>query len=212
MPVHMIWDNSNIWLGGKDTCKELEPGATTYAFRVHFQNLYDLVLNTRPPGHRYFGGSVPPEAAALWGLVKKLGCETNLLRRVESGREQAVDEILHLKMANLLLDVNPPETIALLSGNGHTTEFESSFPMHVEKALKRAWEVEIYSWECSMNHKIYDPILKKYDRAKYIKLDDYYGFITFIKEGPYYYIVKDRKEESFQRGRDVEKLILPVKR
>ncbi len=212
MSVHLIWDNSNIWLGGKDTCLDIEPGATASAFRIHFQNLYDLVLNTRQPGQRYFGGSVPPEANALWVWVRKLGCETNLLHRIESGKEQAVDEILHLKMANLLLKIDPPDTIALLTGNGHTSQFESSFPMYVEMALTRAWEVEIYSWEGSMNHTVYDPILEKNSNAKYVKLDDYYGYVTFIQEGEYRYTVKGRKQDSFQRGREPDKLSLPIER
>ena len=145
MTVNIVWDNSNIWLGGKDTCNILEPAIIDYAFRIHFENLYNLVLNGRPPGQRHFGGSVPPEAVALWHFVEDLGCETNLLRRVAAGGEQAVDEVLHLKIADLLLDVDPPETLALLSGNGHTSEFQSSFPAHVQHALDRGWEVEVYS-------------------------------------------------------------------
>ena len=114
-------------------------------------------------------------------FVENLGCQTNLLRRVDGG-EQAVDEVLHLKIAQIILDISPPETLALLSGNGHTSEFESSFPGLVERALHAGWEVEIYSWESSMNHKIYNPILRASNRAKYIKLDDYYSNITFIQD------------------------------
>ena len=209
MAVHMIWDNSNIWLSGKDTCERIEPGVTTYAFRIDFQNLYTLVLNGREAGFRYFGGSVPPEAESLWHFVRNLGCETNLLRRIESGKEQAVDEILHLKMADLLLDVNPPETIALLSGNGHTSEFQSSFPSHVERALERGWQIEVYSWESGMNHRVYDPILQKHSTGRYIPLDDYYGSITFIQEGEYYYRVKGKKITNYQRERPTRPLKLP---
>ena len=119
----------------------------------------------------------------MWQLVENLGCKTSLLHRIAAGGEQAVDEVLHLKMADLLLDVDPPETLALLSGNGHTSQFESSFPAHVKRALDRGWEVEIYSWECSMSHRWYDNVLKNYSRARYVKLDDFYGAITFIQEG-----------------------------
>ena len=210
MPVHIVWDNSNIWLGGKDTCENLEPSVITYSFRIHFQNLYNLVVNTRQPGQRYIGGSVPPEAEALWQFVRDLGCETNLLHRVEAGGEQAVDEVLHLKIADLLLDTDKPETLALLSGNGHVSEFQSSFPAHVERALKKEWKVEIYSWECSMSHKSYDPILKKYSNVKYVKLHDFYGCITFLQEGPYYYYLKGKKVDMFQGGRRAKKLSLPI--
>ena len=211
MSVHIIWDNSNIWLGGKSTCEELEPGVISSAFRIHFGNLYDFVLNGRAAGHRYFGGSVPPEAEALWGFLKDLGCETSLLHRVGGG-EQAVDEVLHLKMSNLVLDIDPPETLALLSGNGHTSEFQSSFPAHVERALKREWEVEIYSWDGSMNHKIYDPIIEAYEKVKYIKLDDYYRFVTFIQEGDYPYWVKGERHMSHPSARYPTRVNFPVER
>lgn len=210
MAVHLIWDNSNIFLSGKDTCEQREPGVINYAFRIDFRNLYDLAINARQSGHRYFGGSVPPECKALWGFVKGLGCETNLLHRVERG-EQAVDEILHLRIANLILDVDPPETIALLTGDGHTSEFGGSFPEQIERALERGWEVEVYSWECSMSHRAYDPIIQRYPKASYVRLDDYYDSLTFIEEGQYFYTNGGRRNDVFQEGRNAVPLTLPVR-
>ena len=212
MTVNIVWDNSNIWLGGKTACHALEPGIIDYAFRIHFENLYNIVLNGRPAGQRHFGGSVPPEADALWRFVEDLGCETSLLRRVGGGGEQAVDEVLHLKMADLLLDVDPPETLALLSGNGHTSEFQSSFPAHVQRALDRGWDVEVYSWECSMNHRVYDPILAGHENAKFIPLDDFYRNMTFLQAGEYKYKVNNKTMTSNVSGRRVKRLTLPVAR
>ncbi len=210
MVVHIIWDNSNIWIGGKDACEKSEPAATLSAFRIHFENLYKLVLNGRTVGQSYLGGSVPPEAQELWRFARHLGCDVTLLRRVDSGKEQGVDEILHLKISNLLLDHDEPQTIAILSGNGATSEFASSFPGQVERALKRGWNVEIYSWEDSMNHRVYDPILQKHPNLmSYINLDDHYGSITFIHEGNYPYFLKDKKVDFFQGGRAVRPLTLP---
>jgi len=207
MKVHVIWDNSNIWLGGKDTCEGKEPSVILHSFRIHFDNLYHLVLNNRIAGERYFGGSVPPECEPLWDFVKNLGCQTNLLHRIEKGGEQAVDEVLHLKMANLLLDINPPEILAVLSGNGHTSDYGTSFPEQIKRALQRNWQIEIYSWECSMSHKIYDSILNQYPtKAKYIKLDDYYYSLTFIKEKAYQYSIKGQKQDIYQEPRRVQPL------
>jgi hypothetical protein len=207
--VHLIWDNSNIFLGGKDTCEHREPEVITYAFRIDFRNVYDLVVNGREVGRRYFGGSVPPQAEALWGFVRGLGCETSLLVRVERG-EQAVDEILQLRMSNLLLDFEPPQTMALLSGDGRPSEFGSSFPEQVERAIRKGWNVEIYSWECSMSHKAYDAILQNHRAAmKYIRLDDYYESLTFVKPGNYFYRTNGRSEDIFEQGRDIRPLVLP---
>lgn len=201
MTVHIVWDNSNIWLGGKDTCTNLEPTINPHLFRIHFKNLYDFVLNGREAGHRYFGGSVPPEANALWDFVKNLGCETNLLHRIDSG-EQGVDEILHLKMTVLILDYKAPATLALLSGNGADSEFRSSFPAHVERALDRGWDVEVYSWDVSMNHTIYDPIIEKHPKAKYVDLDKYYGQLTFLQP----------TKPGARSKRSAKRLRLPLKR
>src|SRR5258708_6685060 len=103
MAAHIIWDNSNIWLGGRRACEEIEQVGALSVFRIHFPSLYKLALNQRDAGRRHIAGSVPPEAESLWEFIRARGFDLTLLHRVSSGKEQAVDELLHLKLANMLL-------------------------------------------------------------------------------------------------------------
>ncbi|KAF8947458.1 hypothetical protein BGZ47_009084 [Haplosporangium gracile] len=61
--------------------------------------------------------------------------------------EQGVDELLHLKMLETLLD-HEPATIVLASGDGGDSEFGGGgFYAVIKRALNRGWHVEIISWE-----------------------------------------------------------------
>src|SRR5947209_262683 len=104
MAIHIFWDNSNIW-GGLQGIREIrEPAVPWYALRGYFRNLYQLVSGGREVVTRVMAGSVPPECEELWEHARDLGFSTDLLQRVESApnvqTEQAVDEIMHMKMAN----------------------------------------------------------------------------------------------------------------
>ena len=59
--------------------------------------------------------------------------------------EQAVDEILHLKMCHSFLD-HEPSTIVLATGDAAQAEFSDGFLKHVERALARGWCVELLAW------------------------------------------------------------------
>jgi len=54
----------------------------------------------------------------LWRRFETLGAKVEKQERGVSGSEIAVDEVIQLQMANRVLDVNPPETIVLLTGDG----------------------------------------------------------------------------------------------
>ncbi|KAG0293977.1 hypothetical protein BGZ96_001961 [Linnemannia gamsii] len=61
--------------------------------------------------------------------------------------EQGVDELLHLKMLETLLD-HEPATIVLASGDGNDSEFGGGgFYAVIRRALDRGWHVEVVSWE-----------------------------------------------------------------
>lgn len=65
-------------------------------------------------------------------------------------REQAVDEILHLKMMQSLLDTEKPATIVLCTGDAAEAEFSDGFLRNVERALSRGWYVEVVGWRDTM--------------------------------------------------------------
>ncbi|KAL4993392.1 hypothetical protein BDV10DRAFT_199666 [Aspergillus recurvatus] len=60
--------------------------------------------------------------------------------------EQGVDEILHLKMLESLLDADEPATIVLATGDAAEAEYSGGFMKMVERALQRGWRVELVSF------------------------------------------------------------------
>ncbi|KAJ5744308.1 hypothetical protein N7533_009178 [Penicillium manginii] len=60
--------------------------------------------------------------------------------------EQGVDEILHLKILESLLDTDEPATIVLATGDAAAAEYSEGFMRMVERALQRGWSVELVSF------------------------------------------------------------------
>ncbi|KAI1315605.1 hypothetical protein EDD11_000615 [Mortierella claussenii] len=61
--------------------------------------------------------------------------------------EQGVDELLHLKMLETLLD-HEPAVMVLATGDGGDSEFGGGgFYAVIKRALDRGWQVEVVSWE-----------------------------------------------------------------
>lgn len=212
MPLHIFWDNSNVWSCANNLREINEPEIPWFALRIHFRNLYNLVVKGREVATKQLAGSVPPECESLWDYARELGFNTDLLHRVESvpGKtsEQSVDEMLHLKMGNAILDFSPPQTMVLLSGDGKDSQFGTSFPGQIERALNRGWDAEIYTWQNCYNQRKYQPLIDKYqEKIHVIFFDQYYRNLTFVKGQEYY-----RKNESGERiyfevqSRNVEQL------
>ena len=57
--------------------------------------------------------------------------------------EQAVDELLHLKMMESLVDVEEPGTMVVGSGDAAEAEYSAGFLKMVERALAKGWKVEV---------------------------------------------------------------------
>ncbi|KAL1656194.1 hypothetical protein SLS61_001266 [Didymella pomorum] len=89
--------------------------------------------------------------------------------------EQGVDEILHLKMCQSIIDTDEPSTMVLATGDGNVAEMSDGFLAHVERALKRGWKVELISWRQQTNGGYRN---KKFrtkwgDQFKIIELDEF---------------------------------------
>ncbi|KAF2445848.1 hypothetical protein P171DRAFT_431243 [Karstenula rhodostoma CBS 690.94] len=89
--------------------------------------------------------------------------------------EQGVDEILHLKMCQSVLDTEVPTTMVLATGDGNAAEHSDGFLANVERALKKGWRVELVSWKQQMsagyrNRKFK---VKWGERFRIVELDDY---------------------------------------
>ena len=110
----------------------------------------EIIEDGRNAFTRVMAGSVPPGNEDLWKHARSYGYETDCLKRVaddDTGKlvEQGVDEALHLKIANTLLDYDKG-TLVVVSGDGTPSHVSTSFPDQVRRALKRGWSVEVWSW------------------------------------------------------------------
>ena len=189
MDSHIFIDNSNIFGGAQRAAATIEPQAVWLAVRIYYRNFFQLLEKNTNPVSKVMAGSVPPGNEKLWNYARQQGYDTDLLRRVENddGRlaEQGVDEIAHLKIANVLLDFDAPQTLVLVTGDGNDSDFGTSFTKQAERALKRGWTVQVWSWR--------DQLSGRFARLNGIgtghlqinELDTYYYCTTFIQGGTY---------------------------
>ena len=66
--------------------------------------------------------------------------------------EQAVDEILHLKMLESLIDSEEPATMVLATGDAAEAEYSGGFMKMVERALLKGWCVDLVSFDLNTSH------------------------------------------------------------
>lgn len=177
MGLNVFWDNSNIWLVGRAVCEKHEPGDENQ-FRIHFRNLFDFAVNHRDVDYAFLGGSVPPNNDKLWERFEALNVVVERQERgADSGHEIAVDESIHLAMANRILDADTPGTIVLLTGDGSGYSDGKGFIKQLERAVKHGWAIEVISWDQGCNRHLKAFALEK---GTYRSLEPAYNQVTFI--------------------------------
>jgi hypothetical protein len=70
------------------------------------------------------------------------------------GPEFSVDEILHSKLMNIIINNKQPEksNLILATGDGNNNKGSFSFPSIVMIALEKGWTVDLYSWKISLSN------------------------------------------------------------
>ena len=187
--THIFLDNSNIF-GGAQSSARAKENVPWQCVRIDYKRLFRLLLHGKSNRRTsMLAGSVPPGNEALWEAAREAGFDTTLLHRVDkdTGRlvEQGVDEVIHLKIANLLLDTEEPGVIVLATGDGKATEQGSSFTQQVRRAAKRGWLVEIWSWTDALSPALRNTRAEFPRNVKIFKLDEWYYSIIFLKGGVY---------------------------
>ncbi|OHX00257.1 cell wall glucanase [Colletotrichum incanum] len=173
--IHEFYDGSNITVSfynaqkkrrGMDKKDHLPAFFSLPAFR-------DVLERGRLVERRFVAGSRNKMGVEPQYLLQArcLGFETKVFDRVRKFpassdsedefrgmqmREQGVDELVLLGMAESLLDTKPGIMI-LATGDGNVGEFSSGFPSFVERALTRGWIVEVYSFAESAHSIWKDP-------------------------------------------------------
>ncbi|KAL8915525.1 MAG: hypothetical protein Q9171_000090 [Xanthocarpia ochracea] len=107
--------------------KELTPRQKKYHSTHHHQN-----VSSGANGTSGGSGSETTAAAVLYAKEKWV--------------EQAVDEILHLKILESVVDAKQPSTIVLATGDAAEAEYSQGFLRMVERALEKGWKVELVSF------------------------------------------------------------------
>ncbi|KAF2661688.1 hypothetical protein K491DRAFT_687094 [Lophiostoma macrostomum CBS 122681] len=151
------------------------------------QNIYEQVLKVREP----------TEKQLFFRDVEKYGYAKAIQMRDGSGSdsetgpppttpppapkwvEQGVDESLHLKMCQSIIDTQVPTTMVLATGDGAAAEYSDGFLAQVERALKNGWKVELVSWKQQTNSGYKNRKFKAKwgDRFKIIELDEYIDYM-----------------------------------
>lgn len=104
------------------------------------------------------------------------GSETNPWTPApEKWVEQAVDEILHLKILESIIDAEKPATIVLATGDAAEAEYSAGFMKMVERALLKGWMVELVSFKLNTSgmYKRKEFRAQWGPRFKWIRLDTY---------------------------------------
>lgn len=65
--------------------------------------------------------------------------------------EQGVDEILHLKILESVVDNDQPATMVIATGDAAQAEYSDGFMAMVLRALKKGWKVELVSWSANIS-------------------------------------------------------------
>lgn len=178
MGIDIFWDNSNIWLVGRNVCAAREAGDEN-EFRIHFARMLDFVRDNRDVDFAFVGGSIPPNNDPLWQRFEALGIAVNKQERgKETGGEVAVDEIIQLQMANRVLDVDSPGIMVRCTGDGSGYSDGNGFIKQLERAAKHGWAIEVISWDAGCNR-----YLKQFaeNTGTYRSLESVYDNITFVK-------------------------------
>lgn len=113
------------------------------------------------------------------------GSETNNpVFAPEKRVEQGVDEILHLKILESIIDAEKPSTIILATGDAAEAEYSGGFLRMVERALERGWLVELVSFKqnTSSLYKRREFRSKWGPMFKWVELDPFVEFLIDEEE------------------------------
>jgi hypothetical protein len=96
------------------------------------------------------GSSSSPSALASSSSPPKL-LPSAPLPASEKWVEQGVDEILHLKILESIVDSDEPSTMVVATGDAAKAEYSEGFMKMIVRALKKGWHVELVAFSKSIS-------------------------------------------------------------
>ena len=172
---------------GRPTSKRVLVGsdnidAVGEAKRIGYEtNILDRVLKAKEltPRQKKFSSRTNGDTstATANGTSGGSGSETTAAAvfAKEKWVEQAVDEILHLKILESVVDAKAPSTMVLATGDAAEAEYSQGFLRMAERALEKGWKVELVSFRKNMSgmYKRREFRTRWKGRFKIVELDDY---------------------------------------
>jgi hypothetical protein len=153
--VPMCFHNFSLVLErGRPAAKRVVVGSDKFPIIQQAQNIgYEINILERvhkakeltPRNRRHQGGNVGNSGISS-------GSETNTGPAPHKWVEQGVDEILHLKILESLIDADRPSTIVLATGDAAEAEYSGGFMRMVERALAKGWVVELVSFKLNTSN------------------------------------------------------------
>jgi uncharacterized LabA/DUF88 family protein len=137
MALYIFCDNSNIFLEGQWAAGRAEGRRGPHPeFRIDYGQLISVCAQGRQVVQANLYGSVPPQNDSLWNAIRGQGWKVKTMERNYAGKEKGLDVEIALDMNDLSRDVNPPETMVLLAGDG---DYQTLIP----RLQDRGWQVEV---------------------------------------------------------------------
>jgi hypothetical protein len=174
-PVHLFVDLANV-VGGARCAAELI-GEDPRAVRVDASALFRLMAAGRPVASAILvvNSGVPESVLGHWRpLFQVLKVESG----VDSGLDQAADEILQNRMFLAFMQPGPVGTIVVATGDGAGWRRGIGFIPTLTAARRVGFGVEVLSFRDNLN-----PQLRAIaeDEGVLVELDPYYDGLTFIE-------------------------------
>lgn len=174
---------SNPWLSAFDKAKavgyECSILEKVYKARELTERQIYFKEHDRYGNHRKQAKAPPANSVASavnGGSGSGSGSETNTPQYAPARMiEQGVDEILHLKILESIVDAETPSTMVLATGDAARAEYSEGFMAMAERALKKGWSIELVSW----SHNVSAMYSRKAwtetwgERFRVVYLDDY---------------------------------------
>ncbi|KAF2436028.1 hypothetical protein EJ08DRAFT_222815 [Tothia fuscella] len=94
--------------------------------------------------------------------------------------EQGVDELLHLKMLESVIDADEPSIMVVATGDAAQAEYSGGFAAMIVRALKKGWKVELVAWRKSVSARYRDQEMQRWavdGMFRIIELDGYAEFL-----------------------------------
>lgn len=183
--VHVVVDNSNVFLGAQHVGSRRDPRV-----RVRVEALAAFLERGRPVQTRVVCGSRPPSTAVVWSRWERSRYVVRLGLR-DRGKEVFVDDALHAELGRILnsallcSDVDPSATtIVMVTGDGNKNGGRNNFPDCLAACATLGFRVEIVSWRRSLSRALQRLCDHPSGRVRVIYLDDVRERVTFVAKTP----------------------------